>query len=127
MQEKPKIPKGDVDAYVKNHDEGVELTFTDERALDVKAGREYPEGALVLSNIRFYGAPTNDFKIFNGILPMSLSFGDIKEKLLEKLMSPAWLNSKQSSMRWDFEGYCLFCDFDADQKLDTICIQLPLQ
>lgn len=51
ITKQPKLKRGLSDAIVESKKLGVEITFTDERALDVPSD-DYEEGALVLSNIR---------------------------------------------------------------------------
>jgi hypothetical protein len=47
----PKLLKGDDTTFLQNAENGLELTFADERFMAVKR-RTYPEGALVLTNVR---------------------------------------------------------------------------
>ncbi|WP_157671081.1 hypothetical protein [Chitinibacter sp. GC72] len=127
MTEAPKIPRGNIDAYLQNHSKGIELTSTDENGLDIKTLRQYPEGVLVLSNIRFYGSEVNEFNQFEGQLPMNLIFGEDKADSLNKLTTPVWINSAKTKFRWDFEGYCLGCYFNAECQPYKVCIQLPIK
>src|SRR5688572_16363292 len=67
----PKLKSDDDTAIVKNPKRGLEITFDDERFLDVPSN-EYDEGALVLSNVRMYGDEIEGFKRFPGELPYGL-------------------------------------------------------
>src|SRR3989304_5970724 len=72
IQKQPKLPRGDMDAYLENKKNGLEIVFRDERYLDVKS-EEYEEGALVLWSITMYG-DDETFKRFEGNLPLGLKF-----------------------------------------------------
>ncbi|KAI1695674.1 DNase CdiA [Ditylenchus destructor] len=101
--EKPQLPKGDDTAYLVSEQRGVELTFVDERYLDAPPTREYPEGALVLNNVRFYGVAGSRFKRFDGELPHGLAFGQTLDQLKAKLGATTWESSDSDRAR---EGGC---------------------
>lgn len=52
MKKKPRLKKGEESAYLTNEKQGIEITFGDERELELQG---YEEGALVLWNVRMYG------------------------------------------------------------------------
>jgi len=122
ITEKPKLPRGDIDAYLTNHKKGIDFTFTDERHLDVKA-INYPEGALVLSNIRFNGVADKHYKKYDGTLPEGVSFGMSKLEVIKLMGNPV---VGRRNLRWDREGYCFFAEFDDADKLIEFAIQLPV-
>ena len=70
----PKLKRGDSTAIVSNGASGIEVTFRDADALDVKT-KVYPEGAPVLSSVRFYGIKTDNFAPYTSQLPVAAAFG----------------------------------------------------
>ncbi|KWE61024.1 hypothetical protein WL76_02755 [Burkholderia ubonensis] len=121
----PKLKRGDSTAIVANEALGVEVTFRDSDALDVKA-REYPEGALVLSNVRFYGIKTGDFAPYVGDLPLGVLFGSTKQALIDRLGVPARDNLALRQVRWDFDAYCVFAKFGEKEGMVIFSVQLPI-
>lgn len=120
----PKIARGDRDVSVLSVRNGIEFTFTAERFLDV-AFREYPDGALVLSNIFFHGTKTAAHESFRHALPLGLLFSMDKDAVTEHLGKPQWTNSKGTLFRWDAEKHCVSSRFDENGQLDMIGVQLP--
>jgi hypothetical protein len=121
----PKLKRGDPTAIVANGASGVEVTFRNADALDVKT-REYPDGALVLANIRFYGIKTDDFEPYAGTLPLGVSFGAAKQILIERLGTPARDNLTMRQMRWDFDTYCVFAKLAENDGMSIFSVQLPI-
>ena len=128
ITQKPKLKKGDFDAIVMNEKLGIEITFTDERYLDVKSN-DYEEGALVLSNVRMYGDGNDTFKLFSPELPLGLRFDLNRKEAFEKIgQKPARDNKETAKARWDFKNYCLFLTFDKKySKIRIVAVQLPLE
>ncbi len=122
----PKLKRGDITVTVSNKESGIEATFRDADALDVQT-REYPEGALVLSNVRFYGVETDDFAPYTGPLPLGVTFGASKQKLIDRLGAPARDNLRLRQVRWDFETYCVFARFGDTDDMIIFGIQLPVE
>lgn len=130
----PKLPKGDIDVNLTNHTIGIELTFTDENHLDVKI-TEYPENALVLTNIRFNGVADKKIQKYEGLLPFRLQFGMSRAEVIKLVGYPD--NPKYSggvlvdpsgqkrNMRWDKKDYCFFARYD-EEKFSVFSIQLPV-
>jgi hypothetical protein len=125
ITDKPKLKRGDTTAHLSNESLGVELTFRDADALRVKT-RNYPDGALVLSNVRFYGDNSSTYKPFAEPLPLGVVFGDSKSALLSKLGEPARDNERLKLMRWDLQGFCAFASLSEAGVLETFDIQLPV-
>jgi hypothetical protein len=136
ISEEPKISKGDTTGHVSSMKNGIELTFRDEKYLKNK-NNTYPEGAAVLSNIRFVGHGTNEFSKYSGKLYETISFESSKKTDLIKAFGypsdPKYkkngkleVGEDDSLMRWDKDGYCFFADFDGANKLIEFAIQLPI-
>ncbi|MCX4162327.1 MULTISPECIES: hypothetical protein [Paraburkholderia] len=121
----PKLKRGDSTAIVSSAELGVEVTFRDSEALDVKA-REYPDGALVLANVRLYGVKTDDFTPYTGELPLHVTFGASKQTLIDHIGAPARDNLALRQIRWDFATHCLFAKFGEKDNLVIFSVQLPL-
>jgi hypothetical protein len=125
----PDVPKLDEDEYsgfLNNHQLGIELTFYPESALKVQL-REYPKGAVVLYNIRFYGTKTKLFQPFSGELPLRLQFGASKASLIRDCGPPDFEVPDLGSMRWDRERYCLFAMLSDEGVLRALSLQLPVK
>lgn len=126
IKKKPKLPHGDLDAYLENEKLGIEFTFTDERYLDVKS-KEYEDGSLVLSNICLYG-DDETFNRYAGDLPLGLKFDFGLKETKSKLGEPAWENKDMGLARWDFKDYCVFVTFDEEFKeILDVAVQLPVK
>jgi hypothetical protein len=127
ITKKPKPARGDYDAVLTSPKTGVEVTFTDERFLDVRP-KDYDDGALVVSNIRVYG-DGSDFSRFKGEAPHGLSFDFDRKAALAKMgKKPAWENDEKTSARWDLKTYCVFVDFHGAKKgIASVSVQLPVE
>ena len=112
-------------AIVSNAALGVEVTFRDADALDVKT-MEYPEGALALANVRFYGVKTDDFAPYTGELPLRVTFGASKQTLIDHIGAPARDNLALRQVRRDFATHCLLAKFSEKDNLIIFSAQLPL-
>lgn len=125
ISEAPKVPKGETTAFLNRADLGIELTFTDERYLD-NPTRAYPEGALVLENIRFYGVQTPDFQVFTGTLPQGLKFGATMKQLGAELGEPDWFDEDLGKARWDRADHAVFVGLDEQGRSDVYALQTPV-
>lgn len=125
IQKVPKLKRGEATDILENPQAGVELTFEDAEGLKVSA-REYPDGALVLSNVRLYGIDTGTFSPFSGPLPFGLVFGESKESLIRKFDAPAAENPRLRVLRWDRPGHCIFAKLDKNDSLSKLSMQLPV-
>ena len=129
ITKKPKMKQDSSDAYLVNKKLGLDITFTDERDVEVTS-REYQDGALVLSNIRMYGEGSSlNYQRFNGELPHGLSFDlgllEVQAKFGRK---PSAANKNLGITRWDFKTYCLFINFDKTfKRIQSLAIQLPVE
>ncbi len=126
ITEQPKLESDDDEtAIVENAKLGLEVTFKDERFLDVKSA-EYEEGDLVLSNVRMYGTGDDMFREFPGRLPCGLRFESTPQDAEAALQAkPAWVNSDSTHARWDFATHCLFLRFRKAKELAQVSVQLP--
>lgn len=124
----PKVPKGDDTTFLKKAENGLELTFADERFMTVKL-KQYPEGALVLSNVRFYGAGAGaeGFDAYAGELPYGLKFGATLDDLTNALGTPGWKSPNGKRVRWDQDGHAVFATLGEDAKLQILAVQLPVK
>src|SRR5262245_36376751 len=124
----PKLKRGDITGYLSSRPHGVELTFRRGVALDVPL-RQYPEdavalrtspqGAVVLSNIRFYGKKTAPIQPFKGKLPFGGQFGASKQSLIQDLGPPEFEVGNNGPIRWDRDRYWLFAILAADETMTT--------
>ena len=131
----PKIAKGETDGYLLFKKLGVELIFTDERSLNIPS-KSFPEGAMVLSNITFYLAKKDGYHPYTGKLPDGMKLGASKTEIIKVFGLP---NTPQYSpagellpdeddwmMRWDKDGFAMFCTFSEEGFATDLALQLPL-
>ncbi|WP_431103438.1 hypothetical protein [Roseateles noduli] len=124
----PELPEGDDTTFLKKAEAGLELTFTGEQFMTVKL-RKYPEGALVLTNVRFYGAGAGaeDFCPYTGELPYGLDFSATLDDLMKVLGAPGWKGPNGHRFRWDRDGHALFATLGAGGELQILAVQLPVK
>ena len=120
----PRLKRGDDTAYLSNNSLGIELTFVDSESLTQRQW-DYPDGALVLLNIRFYGLNTDDFSVYQGELPFGISFKDKKSDLVAKFGEPNWVNSPGTKLRWDISGCWLLASLNDSDEVEIVSLQLP--
>lgn len=118
---KPKLPRKETDAYASAPASGIELTFTVES--EIESAKHYPEGALVLVNVRFYGVATGEFVPYSGELPKGLRFGSSKTELIARMGEPNWSNESLRRFRWDSLNQRLMAVFDDNERLEICSIQ----
>jgi hypothetical protein len=126
ISDTPRLKSDDWTGFLQNYKLGIELTFKREDWLDV-ALRDYPKGALVLANIRFYGTNKGLFRRFEGQLPLGVRFGDSREALIEILGPDDPDVSDIRKMRWQRDTYCLFATLSESGTLIQFSLQLPLK
>lgn len=131
----PKIAKNETDGRLLFKRTGVELIFTDERSVNIDS-KNYPEGSMILSNITFYLAAMAGYKIYSGQLPDGIRANVTKNEVLKVFGYPN--NLKYSSagqllpgeddwiMRWDKQGFVIFCTFTEEGTATDLALQLPL-
>jgi len=128
ITKRPKLKRGEETAYLENEKLGLEITFRDERYLDVESV-DYEEGDLVLSSLRMYGPDHDIFSCFDeDKLPLGLKFEygfkEVEAKLKKK---PAWQNKSLAKARWDLKGYCVFVTFGKKlRNTRIVSVQLPV-
>lgn len=130
-----KISKGDEDGFIDQKKIGVCLTFTDERFLK-KSSKLFPEGAMVLCNIRVYLTNSNGYKPYAGNLPKGMKLDASKTDVLQALGFPNDPKYSRSGellpdeddwkMRWDRSNHVLFCTFSDEGTATKLALQLPL-
>jgi len=121
----PVLSPDDFTTFLQNYKLGIELTFA--VAAEVKRPqRDYPPGALVLHNIRFYGNGDKTHRPFAGTLPFGIRFSDTRTTLIEKLGPPDWEADWIPSMRWDTARYALFAVLAADGTVRRLALQTPV-
>lgn len=106
IQAKPTLVKDDDTAHISNPSIGVELTFRDAAIID-DTDIDLPDGALVLTNVRFYGTVSGRFKPYQGKLPDDTQFGDTLENFVAKFGEPDWKNPTLGKFRWETEKTAL--------------------
>lgn len=75
---KPEVDDDDGDVgFFSAKTQGIELAFRNEAVLDgrCQAGKTFPEGAMILTNVEFYGCFGSAFDPYTGALPDALVFG----------------------------------------------------
>lgn len=121
----PKIKRGERSSNLTNSAHGVEVTFTNSDLLDVPK-REYPEGAMVFSSVRFYGDGHAAFKKYVGQLPYGIEFG-MKLADVRRLLGKTGFESEDLGLfRWDLTDHCVFVDCGSDQAVNLVTVQLPV-
>lgn len=131
----PKIAKGETDGRLLLKKSGVELIFTDERSVKVP-NKNFPEGAMVLSNITFYLTATNGYKVYSGHLPDGIKPNVTKNEVLNAFGLPNNLKYSPTGqllpdqddwiMRWDKQGFVIFFTFTDEGIATDLALQLPL-
>lgn len=131
----PKLEKGDTATYLTSKELGVELCFDDERVVKIP-GKEIPEGALVVSNIRFYVKGRAGYKPYQGALCPEITPSSTKpdvRRVLGMPNAPAYSSAGEllpgendRIMRWDRADHCFFIAFTSEGEISNLGIQLPL-
>ena len=124
IKEKLKLKKGEVDAYLSSKKHGIEITFSIESSLKERTQTTYPDGALVITNIRFYGVSTSDFDVYQGVLPSGIFFRNSKKELESTLGTSSWRNPILNSYRWKNSEYQLMAVLNDEEELEICSIQL---
>lgn len=124
----PKLKRGDIVEALGNKKLGIDVSFRDERHLDVK-NVKYDEGVLVLNSLSMYGSGHRTYKPFRGELPLGLNFEMNCSQMENKLTKrPDWKSQNGRLSRWDFREYCVFISTAEDLQTATeVSIQLPLK
>ncbi|MGU2288611.1 hypothetical protein ACSEQ4_06625 [Pseudomonas aeruginosa] len=125
IDEIPVLPRGDTDAYLLKEADGIELTLSDSESLRFPE-RDYPDGALVLASVRFYGKEIGDFSVFQGVLPYEIKFGQKKDELISLLGEPEWRSPDESRLRWVRGNHRVHITLDNDGKAIIVAAELPI-
>ena len=125
VDKKPKISRGERSTNFVCKPLGVEISFTNESSLDVSNAR-YPDGAVVLSSVRFYGPGSEEFEQYSESLPHALSFEMGVADVSKRLGNPAFSNEFIGTYRWDLPRHCIFVDCEEGKKITQVCVQLPV-
>lgn len=125
---KPKRKRGEDDAYVMAPDIGIELGFTDEEALEppLLDAREYPDGALVLTNVEFFGRRSGNYIPHSGNLPDGLIFGMTKQEVQNLFGAPHKMYLGEDVFKWICDERALICTFESD-SLAHVSYQVVLE
>lgn len=131
----PKIQKGDQTGHLLLKKLGIEITFKDERFIKIP-GKEFPEGGMVLCNICFYLTNEDGYKPYSGRLPNYIKPEATKADVLKAFGFPNNLKYSPAGkllpgeddwiMRWDKQGFVIFCTFTEEGTATDIALQLPL-
>ncbi|WP_418648818.1 hypothetical protein ACNQFN_11135 [Thauera butanivorans] len=132
----PKLARGDSTTYLSAKKKGVELCFDEERSVKI-TGKQFPEGALVLSNIRFYGKDNPGYGVYSGCIFLGITMDSTRLDVLHVLGAPDSrkfysdkeelpLGENEWKMRWDRTDHCIFFTFNEDGSISNMSIQLPL-
>lgn len=125
INEPPILPRGDNNAHLSNEIKGIELTFSDSESLSTPQ-RDYPDGALVLANIRFYGRKIEEFSIYQGELPYGIRFGLNKSELISLLGEPEWRNPEENRLRWIRGNHRVHVTLSKSEEAVIVSAGLPL-
>ncbi len=125
INEPPILPRGDTDTYLSNEAAGIELTFSDSASLSAPQ-RDYPDGALVLVNIRYYGRRLDEFSIYQGNLPYGLTFGLNKYELIALLGEPEWRNPEGFRLRWIRGHHRVHVTVSKSERAIIVSLGLPI-
>ena len=125
IHEQPILARGETDTYLSKETAGIELTFSDSETLK-SPERDYPDGALVLVNIRYYGKQIGQFSIYQGVLPYGIKFGLKKAALLTLLGEPEWKNPQESRLRWIRENHRVHVTLSHNEEVAVVSVGLPL-
>ncbi|MBK5012968.1 hypothetical protein IAE33_004828 [Pseudomonas sp. S60] len=125
IYEQPILARGETDTYLSKETAGIELTFSDSETLK-SPERDYPDGALVLVNIRYYGKQIGQFSIYQGVLPYGIKFGLKKAALLTLLGEPEWKNPQESRLRWIRENHRVHVTLSHNEEVAVVSVGLPL-
>jgi hypothetical protein len=131
----PKLAKGDITTHLSAKALGVELCFRDERFVKIP-DKQFPEGALVLSNITFYGEGHSGYKTYADVIFPGITWGSTKPEVLRAFgipNAPSFSTTGELlpgeddwNMRWDRADHCLFFTFTDEGQISDAAIQLPL-
>lgn len=122
LKQHPRIPRDELKTSIALPEMGIELTFTDERALDVQF-RSYPDGALVLTNIFFHAMKTDQHGAYEGDLPLNLSFSFDKTELISCLGEPDIVGLEGTLMRFDRPQYFVSVQTDDSGHIAIVGVQ----
>ncbi|WP_449432743.1 hypothetical protein [Pseudomonas putida] len=125
INETPILLHGDTDTYLSKEIEGIELTLSDSASLTSQE-RDYPDGALVLVNIRYYGKQIGEFSIYQGSLPYGIKFGLTKAELISLLGEPEWKNPEESRLRWIRGNHRVHVTLNKSGETVIVSVGLPL-
>lgn len=131
----PRIAKGEKTGQMLFKKLGVELIFKDERFVKIP-GKLLPEGAMVLSNLTFYLTKSDGYHPYNGALPSGIKLGISKADVLKVFGSPddprytpagqLLPGEDDWMMRWDKQGFAMYCAFSEEDAATDLALQLPL-
>jgi len=125
INDAPILPRGDTDTYLSNEMTGIELTFSDSESLSTSQ-RDYPDGALVLVNVRYYGRKIEAFSVYQGRLPYGLTFGLKKSELISLLGAPEWRNPEEIRLRWIRGNHRIHVTLSKNEGAIIVSVGLPL-
>lgn len=122
----PKLKRGDDTCHLSQPSLGIELTFRDSETLQ-NSNRSYPDGSLVLSNIRFYGLTTDEFSSYAGELPFDITFGSKKADLIAAHGEPNWSGTfPLNKLRWNKGRLWLLVSFNNLDRAEIVALQHPM-
>ena len=87
---------------------------------------KYPDGAIVLSSVRFYAEANGAFKKYQGQLPRGIQANMDLKDVARLLGEPFFANDYIGVYRWDGGQHCVFVDCEEGQKITQVCVQLPV-
>jgi hypothetical protein len=122
IKKNPVLNKNDTDTFVQKYDDGLELTFTLESLFDSSVN--YPEEALVLTNIRFYLDDNKKHKAFTGSLPFGLPNAMDKKTINEVLGAPDSENAKFRQFKWIKENTEIYCYLNESDLVVILSIKM---
>jgi hypothetical protein len=115
VAKRPKLPKGEYNAYLEFEKKGVALLFQDEAMLKDE-DKPVGTGPLIFAGAFFYSEGHEDYSQYQGELPEGLEFSDSRDTVVEKLGPSDWQDDDDGDIyreRWDRPDYKLLLDYAA--------------
>jgi len=119
VTKKPKLPKGDMYAFVKFPEDGFVLAFRESE--DAKTSQ------LVLAAVQFYSDDEPGFSTFKGELPNGIQFSDDRSNVKKKLGKPTRSKDFLRKDFWDRSGYVVTVRYrKGAEGIQSVSLDMPM-